>query len=99
MLPALLSLAATVAVTAALPSYCSNGQPSIPALPAGAVVQQVQVFIRHGDRTLADASSCWPGDDFVWDCDLGVIQGPSQVRPCCRAWHASSEKSTYHTQE
>lgn len=36
-----------------------------------------QVFIRHGDRTLARANKCWDGDDAVWDCDLAQLQHTS----------------------
>ena len=63
----------------ALPEYCTNPA-IIPALPAGAVMQQVSVFIRHGDRTLATAAPCWPTDDVPYECDLGVIRGPSFTR-------------------
>ena len=33
-----------------------------------------QVFIRHGDRTLADPGQCWPNDKAVWPCPLKQLQ-------------------------
>ena len=57
--------------------YC-NVEPktySIPTIaPAGLALQQVQVFIRHGDRVRASGGDCWPNDTAVYECeDLNVL--------------------------
>ena len=57
--------------------YC-NVEPKtypIPTIaPAGLALQQVQVFIRHGDRVRASGGDCWPNDTAIYECeDLNVL--------------------------
>jgi hypothetical protein len=44
---------ATAAAGFSQEQYCGF-PPSIPTLPSGATLIQAQLFIRHGDRVLAD---------------------------------------------
>jgi hypothetical protein len=73
--------AATVLDPAAF-EYC-NVDPTaypIPTIaPAGLSLQQLQVFIRHGDRVRASGGDCWPNDAAIYACeDLDVALASSQ---------------------
>ena len=39
-----------------------------------------QTFIRHGDRTLCSAETCWPSDAAVYNCSLTRLMGSLQDR-------------------
>lgn len=60
--------------------YC-NVSPldyAIPTInPSGLKMQQLQTFIRHGDRTRAFGGPCWPADAIQYDCPLSVAVGSS----------------------
>jgi len=60
--------------------YC-NMDPSefpIPTVqPAGLEMQQLIVFIRHGDRLRCSYGQCWPGDASSFECELDVALATS----------------------
>ena len=35
------------------------------------------LYGRHGDRTTWDGSSCWSGDDAVWNCNFTHAEIPT----------------------
>eukprot|EP01138_Halocafeteria_seosinensis_P005138 gb/GECG01005253.1/.p1 GENE.gb/GECG01005253.1/~~gb/GECG01005253.1/.p1 ORF type:complete len:487 (+),score=31.96 gb/GECG01005253.1/:1-1461(+) len=51
--------------------YCGKAH-EIPARPPTSqyTLEQVQVFIRHGDRVQDGPGPCWPNDDTVFNCNL-----------------------------
>ncbi|XP_011406697.1 PREDICTED: counting factor 60-like [Amphimedon queenslandica] len=53
---------------------------SIPPPPEDVNLKQVIAVIRHGDRTAWNGSSCWPGDDYIWSCDLVHGQMPVDTK-------------------
>ncbi|XP_078357656.1 counting factor 60-like isoform X2 [Oculina patagonica] len=58
-----------------LPEYCGKDSYSYTPLRKGPkgqeyTLKQVHVVIRHGDRTQAGMTPCWPNDTAEWDCLL-----------------------------
>jgi hypothetical protein len=53
------------------PGYCAKNVADnvIHPLPSGYSLQQVQIAMRHGARTLASRSTCWRGYNVTWHCN------------------------------
>lgn len=71
------------ATTIPRPYYCGTPQP-IPPLQLNsstqATLRQVQIVVRHGDRTPAfdlRANPCWANDQALWQCNLTQMQHTS----------------------
>lgn len=91
----LLSVALVVAAVAAACAFqypnpdnivsCGVPPQQLPPMPplldnSSLALHQVSLLFRHGDRTIAGQSPCWPNDSAVWNCSLTDTSIPNESR-------------------
>jgi hypothetical protein len=64
------------------PGFCGGDTAKAPPPLAAAelkdlTLKQVNVLIRHGDRTRCGYPSCWAKDEAKYDCDLEFLESPT----------------------